>query len=347
MTALGITTIYFYNYEQFSGKERYANSTTKLLSYASKNYVIERDLINLTLLGKEAIKSTEIDRLVFYDLDNKILGVVGTSLTGPHYTEPIIDDGILAGYITVSLNPEAFDKLPIGLMAITGSSVIFVVTLIFFLLTIPKKRTTTSIPIVAVPEKEDFPAFSLFVNVHNRLSLSEESNISAIDDALTMASEVCALRPGYAFRLLDQGILVLFDTEEAVAYDGVKAAWLLQQLLLELETPALYRFFMSTCISDGKPSELSESIAAKEIFSHHEANLAFRFASLTKENTISLSADLYNSLSTSQKESCLLFEHPVLEDIAEGRSLYTLTKNEDEEETIKTQVDMILGFKEG
>ena len=185
------------------------------------------------------------------------------------------------------------------------------------------------------------------MNVQNRLSLSEETNISAIDDALTMASEVCALRPGYAFRLLDQGILVLFDTEEAVAYDGVKAAWLLQQLLLELETPALYRFFMSTCISDGKPSELSESITAKEIFSHHEANLAFRFASLTKENTISLSADLYNSLSSSQKESCLLFEHPVLEDIAEGRSLYTLTKNEDEKETIKTQVDMILGFKEG
>ena len=339
--------IWSYNYEQFSGKEKYANSITKLLSYASKNYVIERDVINLTLLGKEATKSAEIDRLVFYDLENKILGVVGTSLTGPHYTEPIIDDGILAGYITVSLNPEAFDKLPVGLMAITGCAVILGVTLIFFVLTIPKKRGTTSIPIVAVPEKEDFPAFSLFVNIHNRLSLSEENNKSAIDDALTMATEVCALRPGYAFRLLDQGILVLFDAEGTVAYDGIKAAWLLQQLLLELEAPALYRFFMSTCVSDGKPSELSESTTAKDIFSNHDADLAFRIASLTKENTISLSEDFYSSLSTSQKDSCQLFEHPVLEDIAQGQSLYTLIKSEDERETIKQQVDMILGFKEG
>jgi len=344
ITALGITTIWIYNYEKFSGQERYASSMTKLLSYASKNYVIERDVINLTLLSKEATKMAEIDRLVFYDLDNKILGVVGTSLAGPHYTEPIIDDGILAGYITVSLNQEAFDQLPVTLMITTISLVVLIVTLIFFALTIPKKQITNSIPIVAVPDKENCSAYSLFVNVHNRLSLSEELNKSAIDDALTMANEVCALRPGSAFKLSDQGILVLFDREGTIAYEGIKAAWLLQQLLVELETPALYRFFISTCINEGKPSELS--VATPETFSPQEASLAFRVASLTKENDISISEELFSSLSESQQDSCQIFEHPVLEDIAEGQNLYTLTKKQDEKDTIKRQVDMILGFKE-
>ncbi len=344
ITALGITTIWIYNYERFSGQERYAITTTKLLSYASKNYVIKRDVINLTLLGKEATKSEEIDRLVFYDFENKILGVVGTSLAGPHYTQPIVEDGILAGYITVSFNQKAFNNLPVGLIVVTTAFVILIVTLILFLSTIPKNPTPNSIPIIAVPDKKDCQAYSLFINVHNRLALSEEINDSAIDDALTMAAEVCALLPGSAFKLSDHGILVLFDREGAIAYEGIKATWLLQQLLIELETPALYRFFLSTCVSKGKPSELS--VVATGVFSPQETNLAFRIASLTKENTISISEDLFNSLSEEQKDSCEIFEHPVLEDIAEGRNLYTLTRSEDEKDITKRQVDMILGFKE-
>ena len=92
-----------------------------------------------------------------------------------------------------------------------------------------------------------------------------------------------------------------------------------------------------------KPSELSQT--ATDLFSAKEANLAFRIASLTKENSISLSEDLFASFTDSQKNCCQSFEHPVLQDIAEGQKFYTLNMDKDETETIRQQVNMILGFK--
>ena len=343
ITALGITAVWAFNYDSLTGPDQYGTSTAKLLSYSSKNYVIEQDVINLTLLGKEATRSPEIDRIIFYDADNNVLGVVGTSKTGPHYTKPITEGGVLAGYVTVSLNRPMFSALPISLLLIGSLLVVISVTLGVFLITFPKNQKSNAIPIVSVPNKKESPAYSIFVNIHNRLSLSAKAKQSAIEEALAMASEVCALRPGAGIRLSDQGILVLLDKEGTSPYEGIKAGWLLQQLLVELETPALHRFFLSTCMCKEKPSELSQT--ATDLFSAKEANLAFRIASLTKENSISLSEDLFASFTDSQKNCCQSFEHPVLQDIAEGQKFYTLNMDKDETETIRQQVNMILGFK--
>ena len=134
ITALGITAVWAFNYDSLTGPDQYGTSTAKLLSYSSKTYVIEQDVINLTLLGKEATRSPEIDRIIFYDADNNVLGVVGTSKTGPHYTKPITEGGILAGYVTVSLNQQVFSALPINLLAIGSISVVLSVTLGFLLI---------------------------------------------------------------------------------------------------------------------------------------------------------------------------------------------------------------------
>ena len=207
ITALGITVVWAFNYDSLTGPDQYGTSTAKLLSYSSKNYVIEQDVINLTLLGKEATRSPEIDRIIFYDADNNILGVVGTSKTGPHYTKPITEGGVLAGYVTVSLNQQMFSALPISLLLIWSLLVVISVALGFFLISLPQKQKSNAIPIVSVPNKKESPAYSIFVNIHNRLSLSAKAKQSAIEEALAMASEVCAVRPGAGIRLSDQGIM--------------------------------------------------------------------------------------------------------------------------------------------
>ena len=58
-----------------------------------------------------------------------------------------------------------------------------------------------------------------------------------------MAAEVCAMFPGAYLKLPDEGVLVLLDEESITAYESVKAGWLLQKLLKEIETTNLYRFF--------------------------------------------------------------------------------------------------------
>ena len=179
------------------------------MAYSSKDFVIEKNAINLTLLGKEVTKAKEVDRVVFYDTDNKILGLVGHSAAGPHYTEQIIVDGTLVGYVTVSLNQKAFEKLPIVELILYSSLVIFAVILSFYLILKGTKNVRTSIPIVSVPKKKDVPAFCLFINVHNHLSLANAAKEIAIEEALAMASEVCAMYPGAYSKLPEAGILVL------------------------------------------------------------------------------------------------------------------------------------------
>ena len=169
VTALGITILWISYQKELSGQHRYAIGLADLMAYSSKNYVIEKDAINLALLGREVTKTKEVDRIVFYDTNNKILGLVGNSENGPHYTEQIIVDDTLVGYVTVSLNQKAFGKLPIIELLLYSSLVIFAVTLLFFLMVKGNKNFSTSIPIVSVTKKKDVPAYCLFINIHNHL----------------------------------------------------------------------------------------------------------------------------------------------------------------------------------
>ena len=344
VTALGITILWVSYQKELSGQHRYAIGLADLLAYSSKNYVIEKDAINLALLGKEVTKAKEVDRIVFYDTNNKILGLVGNSENGPHYTEQIIVDDTLVGYVTVSLNQKAFGKLPIIELLLYSGLVIFVVTLLFFLTVKGAQKVSTSIPIVSVTKRKDVPAYCLFINVHNHLSLANTAKESAIDDAHTMAAEVCAMFPGAYFKLPDEGVLVLLDEESITAYESVKAGWLLQKLLKEIETTNLYRFFLSTCTCSEKPSESSDQLLVDAITKNERA-LGLRIASLTKADSISLSESLFSRLSDTQKESCQLLEHPVLNDLTKNQDIYVLSRTLPEEETIQEQVNMILGFK--
>mgnify|MGYP003299510396 FL=1 len=344
ITTLGITLLWLSNQKDLSGQRNYAIGLNNLLAYSSKDFVIEKNAINLALLGKEVTKAKEVDRVVFYDTDNKILGLVGHSAAGPHYTEQIIVDGTLVGYVTVSLNQKAFEKLPIVELILYSSLVIFAVTLLFYLIFKSTKNVRTSIPIVSVPKKKDVPAFCLFINVHNHLSLANAAKEIAIDDALAMASEVCAMYPGAYSKLPEAGILVLLDEETITPYESVKAGWLLQKLLKEIETTNLYRFFLSTCVCSEKPSESSDKLLVESV-SKNERALGLRIASLTKADSISLSKSLFGKLNDAQQESCQLLEHPVLNDLAKSQDIYALSPTSPEEETIQEQVNMILGFK--
>ena len=343
ITTLGITLLWVSNQKELSGQSRYAIALADLLAYSSKDHVIEKNAINLALLGKEVIKATEVDRVVFYDTNNKILGLVGISENGPHYTEQIVADGTLVGYVTVSLNQKAFEKLPIVRLVLYSSLLVFTITLSFFFFFKGNKNTRTSIPIVSVPKKKNVPAYCLFINIHNHFSLSKHSKEDALNDAITMAAEVCAMYPGAYFKLPDQGVLVLLDEESITAYESVKASWLLQKLLEEIETTNLYKFFLSTCMYDEKPSETSDQL--KDSFTKTERELGLRIASLTKGDAISLSKSLFGKLTDAQKQSCQLLEHPVLNDLTKNQGIYLLFRTLPEEETIQEQVNMILGFK--
>ena len=92
-----------------------------------------------------------------------------------------------------------------------------------------------------------------------------------------------------------------------------------------------------------KPSETSGQLA--DSFSKNERDLGLRIASLIKGDSISLSESLFSRLSDSQKKSCRLLEHPVLNDLTQNQEIYVLSRTLPQEETIQEQVNMILGFK--
>ena len=150
--------------------------------------------------------------------------------------------------------------------------------------------------------------------------------------------------PGAYSKLPEAGILVLLDEESITPYESLKAGWLLQKLLKEIETINLYRFFLSTCVCNEKPSESSDKLLIDAVPKNERA-LGLRIASLTKADSISLSKSLFGKLNQAQQETCQLLEHPVLNDLTKNQDIYVLSRTLPEEETIQEQVNMILGFK--
>ena len=344
ITAIAVTAIWTFPDKQAIEQKRYATGMADLLSYASRKYLIQNDAINLTLIGKALTDSQEIDRVVFYSDRNKILGIIGSSEEGPHYTQPVIKDGLLAGYVTVSLNATAFEAHSGIREALLSGIIIFSTTLIGFFVLIILKRSNGSIPIVSVRNEQEHTYYSLFVNVHRGLASNKNTTENAIEDAIAMSNEVCALYPGSPIRVSDQGVLLLLDAENLSTFESIKASWLLQKLLEELETPGVFRFFLTQNSGEEKPSEMTkESI---KTFKSLASSPSLRIASLTKPDSISLSEQIFLGLSDLQKTNCSPFEHPVLPDIVGEEKSYTLKKSRAEEDTIRQQVDMILGFKQ-
>jgi hypothetical protein len=174
--------------------------------------------------------------------------------------------------------------------------------------------------------------------------LNRQEQTQAIEDALTMGREVCALYPGLAVSLQERGLTLLISKAEASGLNAVYASLLLQRLLREYETQGEFRCLLSTAISPSDPAEATSiKTDALEGMTNVEQNLTL--ASLAKANTALMGADIFEDLSEEQRQWAQPFRHPILEDLAPEGVFYCIEALPALEQALITeQAQVVLGF---
>jgi hypothetical protein len=328
---------------------RFGTSLANTIANASAGHLLNRDRIELAVIANNAIASAEISGLIFYDASNRIIAMSGSNDEGERFIASAGMDDIPTGYVAVMLNPSAF-ALParwgtwlLSLMVLVG--VPFATLGILQLST----RGNRSLPIVSIPEPVPLQpqmSYCLTVNLHNQLALDLETRKQAINDAMAMAREVCAIHQGMALEVPLRGVVLMFDRKSVSAMQALCASLLLQHLLAQFETAGHFRCFLCETPCHGSPAELEE-ISLAQLQPEMDLNANMTLAALARSHTVILTDSIYRELGDAEYEWGRPFKHPLLGDMEEIGQLFVVEAlPAGQQQLVESQGALILGFNQ-
>lgn len=342
LATLACIVIWYPSHDVAADMDRYGASLARSVAHMSAGHFVAKDRIELAVLANELILEDEVAGVAFYDPNDDILAMSGTNEMISQYTAPATLDDRLTGYVSIVLNRRAF-KPPSQLGRWFWSLLVLVFAPIVTLLGLKlSARGSSSLPIVTVPDAEESSpqtSFGIYVNLHNQLALADAVLTEALNDAMTMSQEVCAIHHGVAVALGQRGVLILFDRTSVNAEQAICGSALIQTLLTEFDTQGDFRCYLDTIQSPKGPSELSREELETLILALN-ADDAFTRAAISRSSTILLSGNVQAEMS--DPSWVAPFAHPILED---DESLYLV---EDLPEAMASlvakQSELILGF---
>ena len=218
--------------------DRYGQAWATTLADTTAPELLNKQRINtLTVIANRLTTLEEVMGIAFYGADDELMALSGVQRLDADYRAQATIDNTPSGSVTVSLGKReirtrhplepfvAISAYPAANPANYGHGD-----------PVQALAETGSLPIVSVPSEpaqEQF-AYLLTVKLHNQRSLNQQEQRQAIDDALTMGREVCALYPGFALTLQERALLI--SKREASSLNALYASFLLQRLLTEYET---------------------------------------------------------------------------------------------------------------
>lgn len=348
-TALCAACLFAIWFERPDGQaemDRYGSALATTLADTTAAALFEERRITLTVIANRLTALNEVAGVAFFDQSDELMAMSGVQRSDTSFDAQATIDDTRSGFVRVILNREAFaPPIPWALWLLSLLTVLF--TPPFAVMAIQfSTRGNRSLPIVSVPNEpvQDQPAYLLTVKLHNQRSLNRQEQTQAIEDALTMGREVCALYPGLAVSLQERGLTLLISKAEASGLNAVYASLLLQRLLREYETQGEFRCLLSTAVSPSDPAEATSiKTDALEGMTNVEQNLTL--ASLAKANTALMGADIFEDLSEEQRQWAQPFRHPILEDLAPEGVFYCIEALPALQQALITeQAQVVLGF---
>ena len=326
--------------------DRYGNALATTLADITAGALFEERRITLTVIANRLTTLNEIAGVAFFDQSNELMAMSGVQRSDTSFDAQATIDNTRSGSVRVTLNRQAFaPPISWALWLLSLLTVLFTPPLTVMAIQF-STQGNRSLPIVSVPNEpdQDQPAYLLTVKLHNQRSLNRQEQTQAIEDALTMGREGCALYPGLAVSLQERGLALLISKAEASGRNAVYASLLLQRLLREYETQGEFRCLLSTTISPSDPAEATSiKTEALEGMTNVEQNLTL--ASLAKANTALMGADIFEDLSEAQRQWAQPFRHPILEDLAPEGVFYCVEALPEQEHALITeQAQVVLGF---
>jgi HAMP domain-containing protein len=349
ISALCLLAIWFERPDGQDEMDRYGQALATTLADTTAPELLNKQRITLTVIANRLNTLEEVAGIAFYGADDELMALSGVQRSDADYRAQATIDNTPSGSVTVSLARERFapatpwSRLLLSVLTLLLTPPITVMVIQF------STRGNRSLPIVSVPSEpaQEQPAYLLTVKLHNQRSLNRQEQRQAIDDALTMGREVCALYPGFALTLQERGLALLISKAEASSLNALYASFLLQRLLTEYETQGEFRCMLSTVISPKDPAEaMSISTSTLKDITDLEQNLTL--ASLAKADTALMTAEIFEELNDDQRQWAATFAHPVLEDLAPNASFYSVgSLPQEQEKLITEQARVVLGFNLG
>ena len=344
--AASLLVIWFERPDGQEEMDRYGSALANTLANTTADALLNTEQITLTVIANRLTALEEIGGIAFFDPSDAMMAMSGIQPSNVSYVAQATIDETLSGIVYVTLNQEAFaPPLPwipglLSLITVLLSPAVTVIVIQF------SARGNRSLPIVSVPaeQPQEQPAYLLTVKLHNQRSLCSSEQKQAIDDALAMAREVCALYPGFAFAIQERGLALLISKAETNGLRAIYASLLLQRLLREYETQGEFRCHLCNIISPKDPSETTAmTVDTIEAVTNLEQNLTL--ASLAKSETALMTAEVFADLTQEQRGWAQEFTHPILEDLAPQQMFYSIERLPKREKTLVTdQAQVVLGF---
>ena len=344
--AASLLVIWFERPDGQEEMDRYGSALANTLANTTADALLNTEQITLTVIANRLTALEEIGGIAFFDPSDAMMAMSGIQPSNVSYVAEATIDETLSGIVYVTLNQEAFaPPLPwmLGLLSLITVLLTPAITVMVIQFS---ARGNRSLPIVSVPaeQAQEQPAYLLTVKLHNQRSLRSAEQKQAIDDALAMAQEVCALYPGFAFAIQERGLALLISKAETDGLRAIYASLLLQRLLREYETQGEFRCHLCNIISPKDPAETTAmTVDAIKAVTNLEQN--FTLASLAKSETALMTAEVFADLTQEQSGWAQEFTHPILEDLAPQQMFYSIERLPEREKTLITgQAQVVLGF---
>ncbi len=328
--------------------DQYGQSMVQTIAHTSAGHLLHQDRIELAVVANEVATYPEISGMVFYNANNEILAMAGGTDLRRHHTSAATLDDTITGYVALDLNAQAFAApTPWWAWLATLAAVVLVPLSAVFAVgaVLRSQNDTRSLPIVTVPEPQRVPqeSFCVVVNLYNQLALNRHHRDEAVQDALQMAQEVCAIHHGYALHVPERGVLLVLDRNTVNASDAICAAYLLQDLLLEYETSGEFRFYLTRVDCNRAPGDATRlELQDLEAF---DLDDALTLAALSNNENLLICQAVFDSLASAEQPWATAFLHPLLEDLSETECAYAVNNlPEPQRALVANQAELILGF---
>ena len=328
---------------------RFGGALSQTLAHANAGYLMHQERIELAVIANLVTRYPEVDGVVFYSAGNDIIAMSGSQDLGQHYTASATMDDTITGYVSVVLNPGAF-AAPLNIWSWLASALILLSSPFVSLAIMQfSARGNRSLPIVSVPEpgpSSPQPAYCLTFNLHNQFALNKQAQQQAIDDALTMTQEVCAIHQGINAGIAERGVILLLDAATTPAANAICAAFLAQTLLSQFETDGEFRCCLSTTSTPGSAAEVA-GVRAEDIHEAAETDQLLMLAALAKPHSVVVTQSAYQHLNEQEQQWASTFNHPLLDDIVQQETIYQIEGLPDQQQQlIDSQAMLILGFNQ-
>ena len=313
ITALGLIALMVAGRNDDAHIEQFGTSLAGALASQAIEPFLAEDLIHLGVLSNRISSLEEVAGATIYTVEDRLLTSSGDIRRGRPFTEPLIHEGSIVGYVRLHIDESRFGStFPGTLVALALAWASLVPAALLSIRWLGARRWPLSLSApaeLAPPEiivaQEPEPRFLVVVNLFNQLSLGPERRTAELSFARRLADIVAELYHGRVHDLPGTGLLLEFapGTSDDRPFHVVCAAFVLSRLLREADSWGRYRIGVHRVLLDpaGQPDPVDDSVTDAAVLS-----------ALAREETLVLSAALLAEMRYPQRLTGEPMRHPLL-----------------------------------